>query len=656
MRLFHVSVLLLTAPLWGCKRETNSTEGVVRVFISYATFKPKCLTLIVEDTQNASNKRDTAVTVDPERLSDTRTGLILEQKGWSPNLRVTARAHERTCEGPVIALQSVEVLFPEKDNRDINLDLRAEDLDLDGYFANKGPHPGTDCDDTRDDVNPGAQETCDGTDNNCAMGESDVAGNTEYWVDADGDSYGDSSSPSARACGAPPGAALRGGDCNDRDAAIHPGQKELLCDGKDDNCNNVADDDPFDVGGTCQTEQLCVGRKACQGSTGSACVSSDVPVPYFVDDDGDGTAGHPVGDACAPPVAGATREETDCDEGTILASRMVNTESCDRLDNNCDRQVDEGLAGCAAVAWSPAPSPGLGSNRFDAITTYGKGRGWIAGDNNVVRIDNTTLFPVTNCDSGADWKSAWAASNGRVFLGSSNGQFGTVAPGSEGTGCTQQASGFIGGIYGLIGFEQPNQDIILYAATAQGRILRWRYIPGAANQETPTSVTQVSANLRAIHGVSPETMIAVGAETVSGQQRPIAFRAPASGSTAWVREELGVPDATGFLYGVRVLTPRLTYVAGEDGLLLEKVRDTWVRKPALTLPGGSQPTLRSMTAFGRTAIYAVTSEVNDIHFFNGTTWSSLTTAPQTLNALGGSGPGDVWAAGHSGTLLRWTPP
>ncbi|QSQ15739.1 putative metal-binding motif-containing protein [Myxococcus landrumensis] len=656
MRLFHVSVLLLTAPLWGCKRETNSTEGVVRVFISYATFKPKCLTLVVEDTQNPSNKRDTLVQVEPDRVSDMRTGVILEQKGWSRNLRVTARAHERTCEGPVIALQSSTVLFPEKDVTDVTLDLRAEDLDGDEYFANKGPYPGTDCDDSQSGVNPGAQEVCDGIDNNCAAGESDVGGNTEYWVDADGDTYGDAASPSARACGAPPGAALRGGDCNDRDAAIHPGQAELLCDGKDDNCNNVADDAPFDVGAICHTAQLCEGRTACQGATASTCISTEVPVPYFADDDGDGNSGHPVGEACAAPEPGATREQTDCDEGTVLASRTVPTETCDRLDNNCNGQTDEGIAGCNAVAWSPAPSPGLGGTRFDAVATYAKGRGWIAGDNKVVRIENNTLFPVASCDSGAEWRSAWAASNGRVFLGSSNGQFGTMAPGGEATPCVQEASTFTGAIYGLIGFEQGNGDIILYAATGQGRILRWRYVPGAANQEVPTSVTQVSANLRAIHGLGPESLIAVGAETVGGQQRPVAFRAPASGSTTWVREELGVPDATGFLTGVRVLTQRLVYVSGDDGLLLEKTRNTWTRKPPLILSSGSQPTIRSLAAFGRTAIYAVSSEVNDIHFFNGSAWSSVTTAPQTLNALGGSGPGDVWATGHSGTLLRWTPP
>lgn len=41
-----------------------------------------------------------------------------------------------------------------------SLDVRALDLDGDGYFA-------TDCDDTNDKIYPGATETCDGADDNC---------------------------------------------------------------------------------------------------------------------------------------------------------------------------------------------------------------------------------------------------------------------------------------------------------------------------------------------------------------------------------------------------------------------------------------------------------------------------------------------------------
>ncbi|WP_338866445.1 putative metal-binding motif-containing protein [Myxococcus stipitatus] len=612
----------------------------------------------MEDTRDVSNRGFTEVKVAPDaRQTDTLTGTLLEHKGWSRDLRLMAEAREGSCAGPVIARQAGDLRFPTEGTTDITLELRAVDQDDDGYFAMKGALPGTDCDDSRADVHPGAVERCDDIDNNCVAGTSDEPEQAPVWVDADGDTYGDARQAPTQGCGAPSsGAALRGGDCDDTNSAIHPGQAELTCDGKDDNCNGIPDDAPFNIGGTCETAQRCSGLMACSGTTASECISTEVPVPYYVDDDGDGNAGLMVGNACQAPEAGATRELTDCDEGTTLASRAIGrTEVCDRLDNDCNGATDDGLAGCATVPWRQDTPTVSGTPRFDAVATYAKRRGWLAGEAKVVHVNDTAFTTTANCDSGADWKSAWAASQGRVFLGSNNGQFGTLIPGGEGSPCELRASGFTASINGLTGFEEANGNIILYAVTSQGRILRWRYVPGAPSQEAPVEVTQVAANLRAIHGVSPETMIAVGAENVGSQQRPVAFHAPATGTT-WNREELGVPNATGFLHGVRVLTPRLAYVAGDDGLLLEKARDSWTQKQALTLPGGSRPTIRSLAAFGRTAIYAVSSGTNDIYFFNGAAWSSVATPSQTLTALGGSGPGDVWAVGHTSTLLRWTPP
>ncbi|MFP2933961.1 hypothetical protein ACLESO_54330 [Pyxidicoccus sp. 3LG] len=103
-----------------------------------------------------------------------------------------------------------------------------------------------------------------------------------------------------------------------------------------------------------------------------------------------------------------------------------------------------------------------------------------------------------------------------------------------------------------------------------------------------------------------------------------------------------------------MLTPRLAYVAGDDGLLLERAAGAWSTKPRLTLPGGT-PDLRALLAFGRTALYAVSSDVRDLHFFDGTAWRSVTVPPATLNALGATGPRDIWGAGGSGTVVRWQP-
>ncbi|MCP3061561.1 putative metal-binding motif-containing protein [Myxococcus sp. K38C18041901] len=656
VRLFLVGVALLTLSMAGCKSKTSTNEGGFRVFITYATFRPKCLTLSVEDRREPTRRESGVVTVDADARSDTRVGVILKQAGWSQDLRVIAQAHEGSCEGPVIARQSADVQLPEENLTDLKLDLRAEDLDDDGFFAMKGDYPGTDCDDTRPEVHPGATEVCDGVDNNCVAGESDAPGNVQYWVDEDGDGYGDATTQPQMGCAAPVGFATRAGDCNDNDPLVHPGQDEFRCDGKDDNCDGAADNAPFDVGVTCVTEQLCAGTRQCQSTQASACVSTQVPVEYFADDDGDGQAGTSLGLSCQAPELGATTEKNDCDEGTPRVSFVGVAEVCDRLDNDCVNGVDDGVPGCAAVAWNAVTVLNNGSTRYDAVANYGERLGWLAGPNDrVVHVNGNTFTAATSC--AGDWKSAWAAPNGRVFLGSSDGRFATLMPNALTTPCETRSSGQTGAINGLVGFPDPNSNVFnVYGVSSTGRVVSWSYDHGSSgNQPDPTTVTQFAANLRDIDGLRADSLFVVGAETVNGEQRPVAWSSPESGTT-WTREVLGLPETTtGFLNGVQVLTPQMVYVAGDRGLLLEKSRATWTQKPVLTVTGGVVPNLRAFIAFGRTGIYAASSVVNDLHFFNGTAWSTVATPTRTVNALGGFGPGEVWATGHDGLLTRWKP-
>ncbi|MEI6411991.1 MAG: GEVED domain-containing protein, partial [Bacteroidota bacterium] len=60
-----------------------------------------------------------------------------------------------------------------------------------------------------------------------------------FYQDKDGDGYG-ITTYKIKACTAPPGFAALPGDCNDFDAEINPGHAEI-CDGKDNNCNNLVD-------------------------------------------------------------------------------------------------------------------------------------------------------------------------------------------------------------------------------------------------------------------------------------------------------------------------------------------------------------------------------------------------------------------------------
>ena len=173
-----------------------------------------------------------------------------------------------------------------------------------GYAATS-----TDCDDGASNVNPGADELCDGLDNNCDSDvDEDSAIDAPTWYsDDDNDRFGSTTSTKTQ-CTQPSGYISVGGDCDDSTALTYPGAAEY-CDGVDTDCDGTMDE-------------------------GDA-IDADV---YYRDVDGDGYGDS--GDtthSCSLP-SGYVSDSADCDDGaaTVYPGSTATETPYDGIDQDCD--------------------------------------------------------------------------------------------------------------------------------------------------------------------------------------------------------------------------------------------------------------------------------------------------------------------------------
>ncbi|MDP2308694.1 MAG: MopE-related protein [Pseudomonadota bacterium] len=134
------------------------------------------------------------------------------------------------------------------------------DADADGYggdtttSACEAPEGHTavagDCDDAAPTVNPAASERCDavGADEDCDALSDDAdpsaTGQSAWYADADGDTYGAAATSLAR-CDAPVGYTSDATDCDDVDATTFPGGEDTCDDGMDQDCSGADETCPL---------------------------------------------------------------------------------------------------------------------------------------------------------------------------------------------------------------------------------------------------------------------------------------------------------------------------------------------------------------------------------------------------------------------------
>ena len=221
-----------------------------------------------------------------------------------------------------------------------------------------------DCDDDAPPVHGAQVEICDGLDNDCDDAVDEQTRPISWYRDADGDGFGNATGGVEIACAPPEGYSSLPTDCDDEGAGVNPAAVER-CNGRDDDCNGVADfqigpndfeDDDRDgftdvgcpdAGDDCDdgdaatypgAAEICDGRdNDCDGQ-----IDEDPQeVGWYPDEDGDGVgAGEsPARTSCERPP-GHVLVGGDCDD-TDEGRTPGRLDGCDGVDDDCDGETDE---------------------------------------------------------------------------------------------------------------------------------------------------------------------------------------------------------------------------------------------------------------------------------------------------------------------------
>ncbi|MEL6343303.1 MAG: MopE-related protein [Myxococcota bacterium] len=182
---------------------------------------------------------------------------------------------------------------------------------------------GGDCDDTNVDINPDAVEICDELDNNCDE-QIDEGAQITSWQDGDSDGFGDAA-VSVSGCTVEPGFVENADDCDDASMVTFPGAAF-----EDSATDCMADVDGDGFGDQGPAAGVTPGTDCDDTSflTYPGAAPLDSETDCMRDADGDDFADDAPGEGVTPG--------TDCDDGERDINPDAREQCSDDIDNDCD--------------------------------------------------------------------------------------------------------------------------------------------------------------------------------------------------------------------------------------------------------------------------------------------------------------------------------
>jgi uncharacterized protein (TIGR03382 family) len=215
---------------------------------------------------------------------------------------------------------------------------------------------GLDCNDTDYETNPGKDETCNLSDDDCDDVIDEDAANTQtLYLDVDGDGFGNPNQ-SQLGCFAGDGWVTDNTDCNDTLATTYPGATEV-CNTMDDDCDGESDE-----------------------------MASDAQT-FYLDIDGDGY-GNPNEKtvACDQPPA-YSDNSLDCND-TDYETNPGKDETCNLSDDDCDDAIDEDATNTQTL-YLDVDGDGYGNPNQSQLGCFA-GDGWVTDNTDCNDTDPQT--------------------------------------------------------------------------------------------------------------------------------------------------------------------------------------------------------------------------------------------------------------------------